>query len=63
MASPHRPQPANEARQRTNERYLKVRCDSLAKAFQLAPLIGLAATAVFYFAKRHYLGDIRASQG
>ena len=31
----------------------------LAKAFQLVPLISLAAAAVFYFAKRHYLGDIQ----
>jgi MFS family permease len=31
----------------------------LAKAFQLVPLISLAAAAVFYFAKRHYLADIQ----
>jgi len=31
----------------------------LAKAFQLVPLIGLAAAAVFYFAKRSYLTDIQ----
>ncbi|MFC5578578.1 MFS transporter [Lysobacter niabensis] len=30
----------------------------LAKAFQLVPLISLAAAAVFYFAKRSYLTDI-----
>ena len=30
----------------------------LAKAFQLVPLIGLAAAAVFWFAKRHYRADI-----
>lgn len=31
----------------------------LAKAFQLVPLISVAAAAVFYFAKRHYLADIQ----
>ncbi|HEY5782355.1 MAG TPA: MFS transporter [Lysobacter sp.] len=31
----------------------------LAKAFQLVPLISLAAAAVFYFAKRHYLADVQ----
>src|SRR4249919_1646494 len=31
----------------------------LAQAFQLVPLVGLAAAAVFYFAKRHYLDDIQ----
>ncbi|MBF6024113.1 MFS transporter [Lysobacter niastensis] len=31
----------------------------LANAFQLVPLISLAAAAVFYFAKRHYLSDIQ----
>ena len=31
----------------------------LAKAFQLVPLIGVAAAAVFYFAKRHYLADVQ----
>lgn len=31
----------------------------LAKAFQLVPLISVAAAAVFYFAKRHYLDDIQ----
>ncbi|GAB3369498.1 MFS transporter [Lysobacter rhizosphaerae] len=31
----------------------------LAGAFQLVPLVGLAAAAVFYFAKRHYLDDIQ----
>jgi MFS family permease len=31
----------------------------LAHAFQLVPLVGLAAAAVFYFAKRHYLDDIQ----
>ncbi|HJW45638.1 MAG TPA: MFS transporter [Lysobacter sp.] len=31
----------------------------LAGAFQLVPLISLAAAAVFYFAKRHYLTDIQ----
>ena len=31
----------------------------LATAFQLVPLISLAAAAVFYFAKRHYLDDIQ----
>ncbi|UNK49704.1 MFS transporter [Lysobacter sp. S4-A87] len=30
----------------------------LAKAFQLVPLISVAAAAVFYFAKRHYLTDV-----
>jgi MFS family permease len=28
-------------------------------AFQLVPLISIAAAAVFYFAKRHYLADVR----
>ena len=31
----------------------------LAKAFQLVPLISVAAAAVFYFAKRHYLADVQ----
>jgi MFS family permease len=31
----------------------------LATAFQLVPLVSLAAAAVFYFAKQHYLGDVR----
>jgi MFS family permease len=31
----------------------------LANAFQLVPLISVAAAAVFYFAKRHYLSDIQ----
>lgn len=31
----------------------------LAKAFQLVPLISVAAAAVFYFAKRHYLDDVQ----
>ncbi len=31
----------------------------LAKAFQLVPLISVAAAAVFYFAKRHYLTDVQ----
>jgi MFS family permease len=31
----------------------------LAKAFQLVPLVSVAAAAVFYFAKRHYLADIQ----
>ena len=31
----------------------------LAKAFQLVPLISVAAAAVFYFAKRHYLSDVQ----
>jgi len=35
----------------------------LATAFQLVPLIGLVAAAVFYLAKRHYLGDIQQLRG
>jgi MFS family permease len=31
----------------------------LATAFQLGPLVSLAAAAVFYFAKQHYLGDVQ----
>ena len=31
----------------------------LANAFQVVPLISVAAAAVFYFAKRHYLADIQ----
>ena len=31
----------------------------LANAFQVVPLISVAAAAVFYFAKRHYLTDIQ----
>ncbi|QSX77520.1 MFS transporter [Agrilutibacter solisilvae] len=31
----------------------------LATAFQLVPLISVAAAAVFFFAKRHYLADIQ----
>ncbi|MGO4222040.1 MFS transporter [Lysobacter sp. TAF61] len=31
----------------------------LAKAFQLVPLVSVAAAAVFYFARRHYLDDVQ----
>jgi MFS family permease len=31
----------------------------LSQAFQLVPLVGLAAAAVFHFAKRHYLADVQ----
>jgi MFS family permease len=35
----------------------------LAKAFQLVPLVSVAAAVVFYFAKRHYLADIERVGG
>jgi hypothetical protein len=31
----------------------------LSRAFQLVPLIGIAAAAVFHFARRHYLADVQ----